>query len=69
MTQNKRIIRYLKDFGSITAYEAVRELGITQLSARICELQNMGYKFNKKTEFSRNRYGEKTHYIRYSLAE
>lgn len=69
MTQSERIIRYLEDFGSITAYEAVRELGITQLSARICELQRMGYKFDKKMEFSRNRYNEKTHYIRYSLAQ
>lgn len=68
MTQNQRIIKYLEDFESITAYEAVKELGITQLSARICELQNMGYRFNRKIEYSYNRYGEKTHYIRYSLS-
>ena len=43
MTQQERIIQYMNDFGSITAIEAVAELGITQLSARICELQNKGY--------------------------
>ena len=46
----------MNDFGSITALEAVSDLGITQLSARICELQT-----------GKNRYGEPTHFIRYSL--
>ena len=67
MNQGDKILKYLKDFGSITAYEAVIDLGITQLAARLCELQDRGYVFNKKMETGKNRYGEKTHYIRYSL--
>lgn len=67
MTQQDRIIKYMNDFGSITAIEAVAELGITQLSARICELQNKGYEFNKELQTGKNRYGEPTHFIRYSL--
>lgn len=69
MVQRERILRYLNDNGSITALEAVRELGILQLSARLVELENMGYKFDKKREHSTNRYGERVDYIRYSLGK
>lgn len=69
MTQRERIVRYLKDNGSITALEAVRELGVLQLSARLVELEREGYAFNKKREYSHNRYGERVDYIRYSIAE
>lgn len=67
MTQKERIVKYLKDEGSITALEAVRELGVLQLSARLCELIEDGYDFDKKTESSLNRYGERVYYTRYSL--
>ena len=69
MTQRERIVRYLKDNGSITALEAVRELGVLQLSARLVELENEGYVFDKKREYAQNRYGERVDYIRYSLVE
>lgn len=67
MTQKQRIVKYLKDEGSITALEAVKELGVLQLSARLCELIEDGYDFDKKTESSLNRYGERVYYTRYSL--
>lgn len=69
MTQRERIIRYLDENGSITALEAVRELGILQLSARLVELERQGIRFRKESESSLNRYGEKVYYTRYSLAE
>jgi hypothetical protein len=67
MNQGDKILKYLKDFGSITAYEAVIDLGITQLAARLCELKARGYEFDKEMQTGKNRYGESTHYIRYSL--
>lgn len=67
MTQQERILKYINDFGSITAYEAVVDLGITQLSARLCELQAKGYDFKKEVQTGKNRYGEKVHYMRYSM--
>lgn len=67
MNQREKILKYMKDFGSITAYEAVIDLGITQLAARLCELKDRGYEFNKEMMSGKNRYGERTHYIRYSL--
>ena len=67
MNQRDRVIEYINEFGSITALEAVRDLGILQLSARLCELEKRGYRFDKKQESSLNRYGEKVYYTRYSL--
>lgn len=67
MNQGDKILKYLNDFGSITAYEAVIDLGITQLAARLCELKARGYEFDKEMQTGKNRYGESTHYIRYSL--
>ena len=57
MTQREKILKYMKDFGSITAYEAVIDLGITQLAARLCELKANGYEFNKEMMTGKNRYG------------
>ena len=67
MTQRERVIKYLKDFGSITRAEGFTELGIVELPARICELESMGYKFERETVFSKNRYGEPIHFTKYSL--
>ena len=69
MTQRERVIQYLKDFGSITRAEGFTQLGIVELPARICELERMGYKFNKETVFSKNRYGDKVYFTKYSLRE
>lgn len=46
-TQCERIIKYLKDFGSITQYQALQDLGIMRLASRISELQKNGYEFEK----------------------
>lgn len=67
ITQKQRIIKYIQDFGSITALEAMKDLGITQLGARIDGLQKDGYSFRKVWERSKNRYGEPVDYKRYSL--
>lgn len=67
MTQRDRVIQYVKDFGSITRAEAFNELGIVELAARICELERMGYKFEKKTVYRENRYGEMIHFTKYTL--
>lgn len=69
MTQKERIVRYLKETGSITALEAVKELGVLQLSARLCELEDDGYRFDRTAECTKNRYGERVWYKRYSLKE
>ena len=68
-TQCDRIIRHLKDYGTITSLEAVTEYGIMRLASRINDLKNKGYSIISDTQKSKNRYGETVHYSEYRLAE
>ena len=67
VTQRDRVLQYIKDFGSITSWEAYSELRITQLGARIFELKDRGYNFEKERVNTKNRYGDQTHFDRYKL--
>lgn len=69
ISQNTRVLQYIQDFGSITTLEAFEDLGVTRLASRIHDLKVAGYEFIKEYEESKNRYGEKVHYIRYKLKE
>lgn len=46
-TQCKRIIEYIRENGHIKSYEAYAKLDITQLAARITDLESRGFEFNK----------------------
>lgn len=65
MTQKERIKKYLDDFGSITQLEAIRDLGIMRLGARIWEMVRDGEPIITEPEKGVNRYGETTRYARY----
>lgn len=67
MTQYDLIVKYLNDFGTISPYEAFRDLGITKLATRISEMKQKGYKFNSEWITTTNRYGQEVKYKRYSL--
>lgn len=67
MTQKERVLKYIKDFGYITSWQAYQDLGIMQLGARIDGLQKDGYSFKKEWEQKQNRYGEPVRFIKYSL--
>ena len=66
--QKERILQYIKDFGSITSYEAYTELGVTQLGARIFELKRNNYNFIDEIVSRKNRYGEEVKFKKYMLA-
>ena len=66
-TQKERILDYIKEFGSISSWEAYSELGITQLGARLDQLKREGYMFSTEFEKGKNRYGENIKYKRYRL--
>ena len=68
MTQKERIGKYLDDFGSITQLEAIRDLGIMRLGARIFEMIQEGEPIIREMENGKNRYGQTTHYARYRRA-
>lgn len=69
ITQKDRIINYIREFGSISSWEAYSELGITQLGARIDQLKKEGYEFKTEWEQRKNRYGEEVSFKRYYLAD
>ncbi len=69
MTQCERILRHLREQGSITSLEAIKEYGILRLASRITDLKKQGYKIKSYTESSKNRYGETTRYSVYELIE
>ena len=66
-TQTQKVLQYMKDFGSITQFEAFRDLGIMRLAARIADLRRLGYVIESVIETGKNRYEETTRYSRYFL--
>lgn len=69
MNQEQRILDYMKEFGSITPLDAMKEFGIMRLASRISDLKKRGYKITREYEKGVNRYGERTKYARYILKE
>lgn len=69
ISQKDRIINYIRQFGSISSWEAYADLGITQLGARIDQLKKEGYEFRTEWESRKNRFNEDTTYKRYYLAD
>jgi len=67
-TQKQQVLRYLQDFGSITRIQSFMDLGVCELSSRIGELEQDGYKFNREKQTITNRYGIKVTVTKYSLA-
>lgn len=67
VTQCDRILRHLKDYGSITPLEAMNEYGIMRLAARINDLRAQGIAIASEVKTGKNRYGEDTHFSVYRL--
>ena len=66
MTQNEKVLRHIRTFGSITTAEAFTDYAITRLPARISDLKDRGIKIKTVKEKGKNRFGEITYYARYS---
>lgn len=69
MTQQERIVRHLRDYGSITSLEAMQEYGVMRLASRVSDLKKAGFPIRSEMVKGRNRYGEATSYARYSLGD
>lgn len=66
-TQCQKILDYIHRYGSITSWQAYADLNITQLGARIFNLKERWYEFEKERVHTKNRMGEKVHYDIYRL--
>ena len=68
-TQERRILSYMEEYGSITQTEAFFDLGVMRLASRISSLRKQGYKIESTLEKVKNRYGESCHIKRYRLSD
>ena len=62
----ERILNHLKDFGSITSWEAIKDYGCTRLSHYIWLLRKE-YNITDVTVKTKNRYEDNIHYKKYIL--
>lgn len=65
--QRDRVLKYMQDFTSITAAQAMADLGVYSLSSRISELKKRGYAIKKIWVKSKNRYNEDVRFAEYFL--
>lgn len=68
-SQTEDILKYMREEGSITSMDAIREFGATRLSAIIFNLRERGYDIETQIEVSKNRYGRNVEFARYILHE
>jgi hypothetical protein len=69
-TQRDDVLSYMRKFGSISTFTAYNDLGITQLGARIKELENNGWQIGRmKKAFVSGRTGKTIRYVEYYIQE
>lgn len=66
-TQAERVLAYMTDHGSVTQFEALKDLGVMRLASRISELRKNGHEIASQMVKVENRYGETCRVKRYSL--
>ena len=67
-TQREEVLAYMRDYGSISTFEAYTELGVTQLGARIKELEDNGCQIGRiKMAFISRRTGKTIHFVSYYI--
>lgn len=64
-TQKKRLMEFFKTGQKITSLEAMKDLGIYRLSARMSEMENVGIPISRESIQVTNRYGQEVRVKRY----
>lgn len=67
MNHCEKIMQYMKLHGSITARQALRDIGCMRLASRICDLRKAGVRIKTESIRVRCRDGKFEHVARYSL--
>ena len=69
MGQCEMVLEYMRHFGSITPLQALGDLGVMRLGARIFDLRRQGYDISRRMVSAKNRYGETVSFAEYRLEE
>ena len=69
MSQKERVLNYMRFHGAITPMEAMNNLGVGRLGARIFDLKMLGYNIETQMVKVQNRYGELVRVAAYRLIE
>lgn len=67
MSQERMVLDWLEEHGSITSMEAFTELGITRLSGRILRLRRAGHDIETVMVSGTTRYGAPCTFAKYVL--
>ena len=59
----------MQDFGSINPLQAMGDLGVMRLAARVGDLRKEGYQISRQMVAGKNRYGEAVSFAEYRLEE
>lgn len=63
------VLEYMRQFGSINPFEAIRDIGCMRLASRINDLKDQGYAIGRRMKTSKNRYGKNVSFAEYYLEE
>ena len=67
MTQNEQVLDYMQKYGSITALDAMRDLGCMRLASRISDLKKSGHRIITFSRTVVRRDGTKARVAEYRL--
>lgn len=67
VTKTAQVLEHLKNYGTITSWQAIQEYGATRLSTIIFNLRKDGYDIDTKTELTKDRNGNVCQYAKYIL--
>lgn len=68
-TQERMILDYIFENGSITTLQAIKDLGILQSPARIWGLKRRGVNIKTRRKEVEDRYGKTKHIVEYYIPE
>ena len=67
LNQKQKVLRHLKEVGSINPLDALKEYSIMRLAAVIYDLKDEGYDIKTNIVKSKNKFGEKVSFAKYEL--
>ena len=67
LSQKDKVLRHLKQIGHITPLDAFNDYAIMRLAAIVFDLKDEGYDIKSEFISSRNRFGEKVSFSKYTL--